>query len=1168
MNFYETQDFYVLSKEQSSLWCSRNNGDIQVRPASSIGDLAQPTLLGCVFGIVGKIKFFPGSDDKVILIIKQHEVGCFLDEAPIYSIDKVAIVPLSSEECPDIEFQLGDEHADECSMPTSAAQPKIAQTFSNNFASLWSKATANKNSSQKIPDKEANKEKLEKLERRLQEELLKMFNDSQSFYYSKESDITNSIQRIVEKKEETKGLPLWKTADERFFWNKAMLEDIIKITETDVSANDWIVPIVQGYVQSAKFDGDNFFTGMNDEMAEIAKFDLLLISRRSVFRAGTRYKRRGVDENGNVANYVETEQIVHANNHCLSFVQTRGSIPLYWSQTGMKYKPPPKLERDKSKTVVNLVEQNGREQVLYDAFMEQIITYDNPLLTYVTFDFHEYCRGMKFENVSKLVEAVKGITGDMKFSWVDNRGVIWEQLGVFRVNCMDCLDRTNVVQAALARSVLIAQLCRLGRIMPEIDLPGDIRDVYQDMWANNGDAISRQYAGTAAMKGDFTRTGERRFTGVMKDGYHSANRYLNRFTAAYRQTVIDIMLGIPPSEDISLLISAMKQPEDTGEEWTLQREEWIAQLVNQCRLLLLHEGDSYIGGWALIEPVVELDGDGYDYEQEKVLLLSKRGFYIASYNEEEECVNQYEFQLLENLEKIELGPDMINKSSVHSAIRLYYRNKNDSGYFHTFKLLKNRTIDEDKDVLNEIIDEFKIAAEASNVKFKITECKINKKKSKPHEVIQLSYKSRPCVPGSPFRRKKSSAIKPPQIHHSASAPANLGDIPSSKEVSSGCTEQKDVEQDDKDCLDTKQDDKGNLDTKQDDKCNLDTKQDDKGNLDSKQDDKGNLDTKQDDKGNLDTKQDDKGNLDTKQDDKGNLDTKQDDEGNLETKQDDKGNLDSKQDDKGNLDTKQDDKGNLHSSFTSSMNESSDLSQMDSPQIEVSQIELSKKEDVLNDLSVSPNNYNENLEKENHFGKSDNSAISNNACSGEESIEREISGKITKAPNVENTVSLGLNVSNEKSQLVSDINHVNETVSSDQSENQSSDDKIDNSADSSVAQSIETEETQIASGLGSDIKRNIRNRLATVSMKFRKNEEKVNTPEIRLQSEGSASTSEPTQSDGKRNTLATAQEKRRALIPELKNKFAGLSNRAQRADQKRDWRKVIEGSGCRTRIIQI
>lgn len=36
--------------------------------------------------------------------------------------------------------------------------------------------------------------------------------------------------------------------------------------------------------------------------------------------------------------------------------------------------------------------------------------------------------------------------------------------------------------------------------MPEQSLPPNVRDIYQDMWANNGDAISRQYAGTAAMK--------------------------------------------------------------------------------------------------------------------------------------------------------------------------------------------------------------------------------------------------------------------------------------------------------------------------------------------------------------------------------------------------------------------------------------------------------------------------------------------------------------------------------------------------------------------------------------------------------------------------------------------------------------------------------------------
>ena len=48
---------------------------------------------------------------------------------------------------------------------------------------------------------------------------------------------------------------------------------------------------------------------------------IMLISRRSRFRAGTRYKRRGVDDDGHVANYVETEQIVTLLHHQVSFVQ-------------------------------------------------------------------------------------------------------------------------------------------------------------------------------------------------------------------------------------------------------------------------------------------------------------------------------------------------------------------------------------------------------------------------------------------------------------------------------------------------------------------------------------------------------------------------------------------------------------------------------------------------------------------------------------------------------------------------------------------------------------------------------------------------------------------------------------------------------------------------------
>jgi len=48
--------------------------------------------------------------------------------------------------------------------------------------------------------------------------------------------------------------------------------------------------------------------------SDIYKFTMLLISRRSRHRAGTRYKRRGLDAEGDCANYVETEQVIPRND--------------------------------------------------------------------------------------------------------------------------------------------------------------------------------------------------------------------------------------------------------------------------------------------------------------------------------------------------------------------------------------------------------------------------------------------------------------------------------------------------------------------------------------------------------------------------------------------------------------------------------------------------------------------------------------------------------------------------------------------------------------------------------------------------------------------------------------------------------------------------------------
>jgi len=63
------------------------------------------------------------------------------------------------------------------------------------------------------------------------------------------------------------------------------------------------------------------------------------------------------------------------------------------------------------------------------------------------------------------------------------------------------------------------------------------------MWANNADVMSILYAGTPALKTDFTRTGKRSFYGALKDGKNSVHRYIvNNFYDGYNQDSLDLLL--------------------------------------------------------------------------------------------------------------------------------------------------------------------------------------------------------------------------------------------------------------------------------------------------------------------------------------------------------------------------------------------------------------------------------------------------------------------------------------------------------------------------------------------------------------------------------------------------------------------------------------------------
>jgi len=73
---------------------------------------------------------------------------------------------------------------------------------------------------------------------------------------------------------------------------------------------------MQGYFQMASFD----VPPVNGEPDELALVEYAVISRRSRDRAGLRYQRRGVGEEGNVANFVQTESVTR--------VQVGQSLPL------------------------------------------------------------------------------------------------------------------------------------------------------------------------------------------------------------------------------------------------------------------------------------------------------------------------------------------------------------------------------------------------------------------------------------------------------------------------------------------------------------------------------------------------------------------------------------------------------------------------------------------------------------------------------------------------------------------------------------------------------------------------------------------------------------------------------------------------------------------------
>lgn len=398
-------------------------------------------------------------------------------------------------------------------------------------------------------------------------ELRKLLSNG-SFYYSTDFDLTCTLQ----KRGFTEHSLSFDDFDREFMWNSFLMDEIITYRDRlDVTAKElldqqgFLTTVIRGFAET-------IFSYINR-----LKVGLTIISRQSWKRAGTRFNARGIDDDGHVANFVETEMIMYSSQYCYAFTQIRGSLPIFWEQDTSLISPKIQITRSVEATqptfdehfirlfkkygpvhIINLLSTKSSEIQLSRRYKEQLKNSEKMKIgrdVFLTsFDFHRETSQDGFAAASRIIPKIRNTILDAGyFSYDVKEGrLISEQDGVFRTNCLDCLDRTNLIQQTISLAVfkLFLEDFRLVKPSSFIDDNEFVQKV-NALWADNGDQISQIYTGTNALKSSYSRKGKMSFSGALSDATKSVSRmYINNFVDKGKQQNIDTLLGKLPHQQV------------------------------------------------------------------------------------------------------------------------------------------------------------------------------------------------------------------------------------------------------------------------------------------------------------------------------------------------------------------------------------------------------------------------------------------------------------------------------------------------------------------------------------------------------------------------------------------------------------------------------------------
>ncbi|OBZ74532.1 Polyphosphoinositide phosphatase [Grifola frondosa] len=444
------------------------------------------------------------------------------------------------------------------------------------------------------------------------------------------------------------------TFNDRYAWNHHLLVSAFDSTTSPSAKAHWLVPLIHGHVDQAKLTvlGRVVF--------------ITLIARRSRHHAGARYLKRGVNDEGNVANEVETEQIVsetlttpfyypaprvssndaqgrRPSPNFTSYVQYRGSIPIYWTQETNSMSPKPPIEisvMDPFYTaasrhfddlfkrygapimILNLIkkrEPQPRESKLLEEYT-QCVRYLNQFLprdkrmVYRAWDMSRAYKEKTQDVISYLEDIAEEsiqMTGffhsgaepyshflQNEFDHHDDiiwRGTMSVQNGVCRTNCVDCLDRTNAAQFVFGKRALGHQLYALGIVdNPNLAFDSDAVNMLTEMYHDHGDSLALQYTGSALVNRVETYRRMPHWNSHSRDIIENLRRfYANSLLDADKQTAINLFLGIQSDK------TSVRPPERGNyQRWFLQEHLEPAYRLSDCEQGILefvnNRGDYWI----------------------------------------------------------------------------------------------------------------------------------------------------------------------------------------------------------------------------------------------------------------------------------------------------------------------------------------------------------------------------------------------------------------------------------------------------------------------------------------------------------------------------------------------------------------------------------------------